>query len=355
MPNFNIIKKSGYSPTFRNESIKSQFDLNVDEIKESFKGSINIENEKWNIGVIYGASGTGKTTIAGEVFGDNFIQKFDYGKSSVLDEMPDKKTTAQITSVFNAVGFSTVWSWLKPYYILSEGEKMRVDLSNSLLSDNEFIIFDEFTSVVNREVAKTASFAIQKYIRKFDKKFIAVSCHSDIIDWIEPDWTFCADNMSFRFGRRHRRPEIKLEIRKAEKAEWEVFKKYHYLNNSLSPSSRCYVGEINNISVCFAAVIHFPHPKVKNYKKVHRLVVLPDYQGIGLGIKFISEIAEIYKEKRFNFGITSSNPVLFSGLCKNKKWRLIRRGRTPKQAKSTSVDMRKTVSHNRLTFSFKYI
>ena len=33
-----------------------------------------------------------------------------------------------------------------------------------------------------------------------DKKFIAVSCHKDILEWLEPDWTFCTDSMIFEIG-----------------------------------------------------------------------------------------------------------------------------------------------------------
>lgn len=57
--------------------------------------------------------------------------------------------------------------------------------------------FDEFTSVINREVAQIGSYAVQKTIRKNNKKFIAISCHYDIIEWLEPDWTFCTDTMEF--------------------------------------------------------------------------------------------------------------------------------------------------------------
>ena len=99
--------------------------------------------------------------------------------------------------MFNSVGFSSPPSWLKPYSVLSNGEKMRVDLANSLLQNKEIIIFDEFTSVVDRNIAKIGSYAISKAVRKQNKKFIAVSCHDDIIDWLEPDWVFCTNNMQF--------------------------------------------------------------------------------------------------------------------------------------------------------------
>ena len=39
---------------------------------------------------------------------------------------------------------------------------------------------DEFTSVVDRQVAQIGAHAIQKYVRKHGRQFVAVSCHYDI-------------------------------------------------------------------------------------------------------------------------------------------------------------------------------
>ena len=74
---------------------------------------------------------------------------------------------------------------------------MRVDLANAILQDKDLIVFDEFTSVVDREVAKVGSFATQKAIRKTNKKFVAVSCHYDVQDWLLPDWVFNTNSMEF--------------------------------------------------------------------------------------------------------------------------------------------------------------
>ena len=58
-------------------------------------------------------------------------------------------------------------------------------------------VFDEFTSVVDREIAKVSAYAISKAVRRSKKKFIAVTCHYDVVDWLEPDWVFCTDTMEF--------------------------------------------------------------------------------------------------------------------------------------------------------------
>lgn len=212
MPNFDIVKKSNYAKTFRNESVKGQFELKIETIEEKFSGNIDIEDKEWQVGIIVGSSGSGKSTIARQVFSEQYIDNIEYGNNSVLDEMPKNKTTEEITSVFNSVGFATAWSWLKPYSVLSNGEKMRVDLAKEILSDKELIVFDEFTSVVDRTIAKTASFAIQKAVRKMDKKFVAVSCHYDIIDWLEPDWIYDTDKKEFFFAQKSTKDQ-KLKLK----------------------------------------------------------------------------------------------------------------------------------------------
>jgi len=169
------------------------FDIRTDKNEEHFIGEIKIP-EKWSIGVIVGPSGTGKTTIAKQLFDDSYFVEPEFVSSSVIDDMPSEDVNA-ISKVFNSVGFSSPPSWLKPYSVLSNGEKMRVQLAYSILNEKKLIVFDEYTSVVDRNVAKIGSAAIQKAIRKSDKQFIAVACHYDILDWLEPDWVFDTKEM----------------------------------------------------------------------------------------------------------------------------------------------------------------
>lgn len=201
MPSFDIIRKSTPEKTYRVSSVLGAFDLSVDKVREQFIGSIDTEGKDWNIGLIVGSSGTGKTTIAKEVFPDSYIFENRYCKSAVIDDMPGGKSVKEITKAFTSVGFASPPSWLKPYSVLSNGEKMRCDLAKAILDDKDLIVFDEFTSVVNREVAKTGSLAIQKAVRRAGKQFIAVACHFDIIDWLEPDWIYNTDEQRFFFAK----------------------------------------------------------------------------------------------------------------------------------------------------------
>jgi ABC-type ATPase with predicted acetyltransferase domain len=105
-----------------------------------------------------------------------------------------------------SVGFASPPDWLKSYACLSQGEKMRVDIARALCLDQPLVVFDEFTSVVDREIAKVSAFAISKAVRRSKKKFIAVSCHQDIVDWLDPDWVFCTDTMEFSRKKEAGRP-----------------------------------------------------------------------------------------------------------------------------------------------------
>lgn len=146
---------------------------------------------------MWGGSGTGKTTIAKELFGDSYTYQMEYSAACVLDDMPKGKSVKEIEMAFTSVGFASAPSWLKPYDVLSNGEKMRVDLARCLLDDRDVVVFDEFTSVVDRNVAKTASCAISKAVKRSGKRFVAVACHKDIIEWLEPDWIYDTDEQHF--------------------------------------------------------------------------------------------------------------------------------------------------------------
>jgi len=352
MPTFNIIRESKPKKSFRVASVIGKFDLPSEHIIENFVGDINIP-ENWQVGLIVGKSGTGKTTIAKELFPDSYITNFTYQAESILDDMPQDKSVEEITSAFNSVGFSSPPSWLKPYSALSNGQKMRVDLANAILSDKELFVFDEFTSVVDRSVAQIGSFAMQKAIRKTSKKFIAVTCHFDVEDWLLPDWVFDTDTMTFRTceGQKKNRPSIKFEIfNTSDKTIWKMFAKHHYLSHTHNNAANVFIATINDQIAGYLSVLHLPN-KDPRIKKVHRLVILPDYQGAGFGIKFLNEVGKVYKKEKWRFTITTSAPSLIYALKKNILWRCNSFGRGG--GNKGLKEMIKTEAKNRVIASFE--
>ena len=354
MPNFNILRESKPKKTFRVASVMGKFDLQTEHIKEHFEGNINFQDD-WQIGLIVGSSGTGKTTIAKELFENAYITNFEYKAETILDDMPETSSVDDITKIFNSVGFSSPPSWLKPYSVLSNGQKMRVDLANALLRNDELIVFDEFTSVVDRNVARIGSYAMQKAIRKSNKQFIAVTCHNDVQDWLLPDWIFNTDSMTFQIleGQKKNRPKIKFEIFKTrDKTIWKMFAKHHYLNHSHNNAAHTYVAYVNEQIAAFISVIHQPH-SIKNLKRIHRLVVMPDFQGIGIGSRLLDYMGKKYTNENFKLSITTSAPSLIFSLKKHKDWICLHFGR--QKGIHKNKELQKTTTKNRITAAFRYI
>jgi ABC-type ATPase with predicted acetyltransferase domain len=142
--------------------------------------------KKFKIGVIVGSSGSGKTTLL-KNFGIEEEPTWESNKSIISHfDTPDEGINK-----LGSVGFNTIPSWYKPYNVLSNGEKFRADLARKIKSN---AVIDEYTSVVDRTVAKAASIALSRYIKNNDIENIVIStCHYDIVDWLEPDWVLNTD------------------------------------------------------------------------------------------------------------------------------------------------------------------
>jgi len=145
----------------------------------------------YNIGVIVGSSGSGKSTLLKE-FGIERVPRWN----TVGGIVSNFRTPDDAINALSAVGLNTIPSWYKPYHVLSNGEKFRADLAIKLdrAREDGYLIVDEFTSVVDRNVAKAASVSISKYIKKYNIKNVVLStCHRDILEWLEPDWVIDTD------------------------------------------------------------------------------------------------------------------------------------------------------------------
>lgn len=142
---------------------------------------------KFKIGVIVGSSGSGKSTLLKE-FGVEETPIWDSNKSIISHfETPEDGINK-----LSSVGLNSVPSWYKPYYVLSNGEKFRADLARKIRSN---AVIDEYTSVVDRNVAKAASVSLSRYVKNNDIHNIVLStCHRDILDWLEPDWIIDTDS-----------------------------------------------------------------------------------------------------------------------------------------------------------------
>ena len=353
---FNHEVTQQYQPSFRTESVAGMFDVPIQErLRKSWEVDLPIEDLDWNIGVIVGPSGAGKTTIAKRAFPDaqyfDGLKGLDWSKPSLLDDFHADLDVQKITGALSQVGFSSPPAWLLPFSALSNGQKFRATIARLLLESDHAVVIDEFTSVVDRQVAKICSAAVQKLTRRSNRQLVAVSCHYDILEWLEPDWIYHVDTGQFQRGCL-RRPEIQLELCRVHHKAWRLFKGHHYLSADCNKAAICFVALMNDAPVAFSAAMPFPHPVVKNLWKEHRTVVLPDYQGIGIGNRISEEVGEYFLARGKRYSSVTSHPAMIAHRSKSPKWVMRRKpGRVPVKGKAGKLK----TSTDRQTVTFEYV
>ena len=280
----------------------------------------DLDKFDWNIGIIYGSSGSGKSTILNKLGGVRSI-KFDEEKSLISNF--DWLTPEQASIVLTSIGLSSIPTWLRPYRLLSNGEKYRAELAYLISSakDGDIILIDEYTSVVDRDVAKAMSFALQKYIRREGKRIVLASCHYDIMEWLLPDWTVSPEKDGGALVRgewlRQSRPKIHLRVSRVEAKTWDLFKRHHYLSEEANTAFMFLLYEWNEKPVAIGVVGRQVGKGQTAAFRGSRTVVLPDYQGLGIGSHISNFQGGIAKNLGAKYFTKTVNPAL--GEYRNKR------------------------------------
>jgi len=306
--------------------------LDIDADKKSIH-NLKIDNinpdENWSVGLVYGASGSGKTTLGKQLFGDNCFKTLLDLEQPIINQLPKDLSYEETAKILNGVGLNSVPCWIRPARTLSGGQRARAESALLMTQSDEFVCIDEWTSVVDRTVAKAMSHCLQKYARRNKKRIILMSCHYDVLEWLNPDWLIDCNkqkfinhpNDSFFFTERDK---LKFDIRPVGRDTWKYFSKYHYLNERLPGGDiklfGLFEGENQIGFQCFANYV----PHKKNTKKIYhsnRTVIHPDYNGLGLGIILINKTSQ-WMVDNFNCRIMakfSSTPI-YKSMKRQKEW-----------------------------------
>ena len=365
--------------SFRVQQVAGMFDVPLaDKVREQFSVEIPPLDFDWQIGVLVGPSGSGKTTLARQLFAERFVERIDWPSDRAVIDCFGNLSIREITGLLTAVGFSSPPSWVKPYQVLSGGEKFRCDLARALSATEiaisstnslspstlPLVAFDEFTSVVDRNVARIGSAAVSKGIRSghIQCKFVAVTCHYDILEWLAPDWVIDMANREFTLydvgpnssepgclqpgasktpksdpnqnqpplpnhhstvhhRRRLRRPTIQLQLHRCRHALWRLFARHHYLSAGLSKMARCFVALWHGEPVSFCATL--PVIGKKKHWRISRVVTLPDYQGVGIGMRVVEAVADLRRAEGCRLNVTASHPALIAHCRRSPNWRAV--------------------------------
>lgn len=352
MPSIDLVRSVPIIRSPRVIQLESIFDVPLSErSEEHWKIEFDLP-ETWSVGLIVGPSGCGKTSIAREIFKDKLCSDWTWSKdNSIVDCFPRAMSIKEIVGLLSSVGFSSPPSWLRPFHVLSNGEKFRASIARTLAEFNDLAVVDEFTSVVDRTVAKITSAAVAKTVRTRGQKFVAVSCHYDIAEWLEPDWIYDPSVNKFARGNLHR-PEIRLSIYRAHHSSWEIFRKHHYLDTNLHKAAVCFVADWNKTLVAFSSWLPLMSGTVSNGYREHRTVTLPDFQGVGIGNALSSYCASLWKGLGKRPFSTTSHPSMIASRVRSKLWRVARRPGLC--AKDAGGRVKKHSTH-RMTTGFEYM
>lgn len=175
------------------QHIVQKYDLNLDEVTDLQIPLVNMEELNtfdWNIGLICGESGSGKSTVLSNRFGTPVTPVYDNEKP-VMCQFPNLEPE-EVTLLLESVGLASVPVWLRKPNNLSVGEKARLDLAWLLVNipKDQIITIDEFTSTINRETAKSLAFCLQRFVRENNRKVVISTCHFDMIEFLQPDWIY---------------------------------------------------------------------------------------------------------------------------------------------------------------------
>ena len=363
MPSADILIESPIESSFRVEQVRGMFDVpKAGVIKHEWKVNMPLEEKPWQIGLIVGPSGSGKTTIGRRLFPDAlFHEGYEWPETAaIVDGFPKDLPANDITKALSSVGFSSPPHWLKRFSHLSNGQKFRCELSRVLLEDADTVVFDEWTSVVDRDAAQVASAAVAKALRKRGSpNLVALSCHYDVVDWLQPDWVYNVATNEFHWRLLRQRPDIELRIHQAGTDAWKIFQGHHYLSKALHKAARCFVATWRDKPVAFTSFITFCHPHAQQTKREHRTVVLPDFQGVGIGNAMSEWLGAFVTASGYRFVSTTSHPAMMRHRHKSPVWHVGRMGHVPtpsmKKADKDTRALRLAASVSRVTAGCEYI
>lgn len=308
--------------SYRAARVKSLF--NVDSgASFTLSADLPLDERPWQIGLIVGPSGSGKTSIGRAVWGDGALYAPSWPQDApVIDAITPGGSFDAVTAALSSVGLGSVPAWLRPWPVLSNGEQFRANLARLIAEAPPRAVLDEFSSVVDRHIAQIGAGAFGKAWRRTAGQCILLSCHYDIIDWLQPDWVFDTGCGQWQWRCLRRRPNIALDIWQTDWRHWPAFEPHHYLKLPHMIAATNYVATVDGQMVAHVAV----STRSRHEARACRLVVMPEWQGAGVGLCFLNAVCEMWRQGQNRYGrpmptlFHTSHPGLAAALRRSPLW-----------------------------------
>ncbi len=359
MPHVDLTVTCPVYDSFRVQQVAGMFDVPISQrASERFRLEIPNLGDDWTIGVIVGPSGSGKTTIARELFGPRLYRTRPWPSDRAVVDCLGDLPIKEVVALFTIVGFNSPPSWIKPYCVLSNGERFRCDLARALAERRKPGARKKNKSegkekgkrrTVGRSrrrypsarprplrwLFSTSSPAWSTggwpgpFQRRFPRGFARAGSSGGLwrrptmTTWwtgSRPDWVLDMASNSFSW-RRLPRPPIRLEVFRCGRAAWGMFARHHYLTGSLSPGARCFLACWDGAPTTFCATV--PILGRRGHWRVTRIVTLPDYQGMGIGMAVLESVAQWHRDQGLRINLTASHPAVLAHCRRSPAWRAV--------------------------------
>lgn len=316
------------SDSYRAARVRSMFNVEGgEEATTEVSVDLPIDERPWRVGLVVGPSGSGKSTVGRAIFGaDAFHDGFAWSDSSpIVDEIGRGRPLNEVTGALASVGLGSVPAWLRPFRALSTGERFRAELARVVVERPARVVVDEFTSVVDRQVAQVGAAAFAKAWRRSEGggQAVLLSCHYDIVEWLQPDWLL--DTREWQFGWRsvQRPPRITLDVLRTDWSAWPFFAPHHYLKAGPMFAGLPYLACVDGEPVAHLAVSTEVGLKAA---RIARIVVMPEWQGAGVGMRFVEAVASDWLRGNNRYGVpmrsrvATSHPGLLAAMSRSAAW-----------------------------------
>jgi GNAT superfamily N-acetyltransferase len=100
-----------------------------------------------------------------------------------------------------------------------------------------------------------------------------------------------------------------------------MFARHHYLSGELAQYVRCFIALWEGVPVAFCAMVSLIGRK--NHWRISRIVTLPDYQGVGIGMSVAEAVAELHVREGNRVNVTASHPSLIAHCRRSPRWKLV--------------------------------
>lgn len=308
--------------SYRAARVKSLFNV---ESGANFQleAELDLESAPWQIGVIVGPSGSGKTSMGRALWGADAVYAPAWPDGApIIDAITPEAGFDGVAAALSSVGLGSVPTWLRPYRVLSNGEQFRANLARLTSEAPKRAVLDEFSSVVDRQIARIGAGAFAKAWRRTAGQAVLLSCHYDILDWVQPDWVFDTATGRFSRGWLRRRPRIDVDLWQCGWEHWPAFEPHHYLKLPRMIAATNYVATVEGQLVAHVAV----STRSRTEARACRLVVMPEWQGAGVGLRFLDTVCERWRVGDNRYGrpmpalFHTSHPGLANALRRSPRW-----------------------------------